>query len=93
MKFSFKNTVLTALTALWGVSADVMADVPRPEYPRPQFERSEWLNLNGNTRAKHLYEKMGFVEAGRSLRALKFDDGSYRDEICMIKMLPERKQR
>ena len=21
--------------------------VPRPEYPRPQFERSEWLNLNG----------------------------------------------
>src|SRR5579884_2014416 len=23
------------------------ADVPRPEYPRPQFERSEWMNLNG----------------------------------------------
>ncbi|HVF49562.1 MAG TPA: glycoside hydrolase family 2 TIM barrel-domain containing protein [Pyrinomonadaceae bacterium] len=21
--------------------------VPRPEYPRPQFERTEWLNLNG----------------------------------------------
>lgn len=21
--------------------------VPRPEYPRPQFERAEWLNLNG----------------------------------------------
>ena len=21
--------------------------IPRPEYPRPQFERSEWLNLNG----------------------------------------------
>ena len=24
-----------------------MTDVPRPEYPRPQFVRSEWLNLNG----------------------------------------------
>ncbi|HXI01261.1 MAG TPA: glycoside hydrolase family 2 TIM barrel-domain containing protein [Sphingobacteriaceae bacterium] len=21
--------------------------VPRPEYPRPQFERNEWINLNG----------------------------------------------
>ena len=21
--------------------------VPRPEYPRPQFVRNEWLNLNG----------------------------------------------
>src|SRR4051794_29286404 len=21
--------------------------IPRPEYPRPQFVRSEWLNLNG----------------------------------------------
>ena len=22
-------------------------DIPRPEYPRPQFARDEWLNLNG----------------------------------------------
>ena len=22
--------------------------VPRPEYPQPQFQRSEWLNLNGD---------------------------------------------
>src|ERR1041385_8433007 len=21
--------------------------IPRPEYPRPQFQRSDWLNLNG----------------------------------------------
>src|SRR5665213_1370544 len=21
--------------------------IPRPEYPRPQFQRSNWLNLNG----------------------------------------------
>jgi beta-galactosidase/beta-glucuronidase len=24
-----------------------MTEIPRPEYPRPQFERSEWINLNG----------------------------------------------
>ena len=23
------------------------SDIPRPEYPRPQFVRDEWLNLNG----------------------------------------------
>lgn len=22
-------------------------DIPRPEYPRPQFERTDWVNLNG----------------------------------------------
>ena len=21
--------------------------IPRPEYPRPQFERLDWINLNG----------------------------------------------
>lgn len=24
-----------------------MAQLPRPEYPRPQFRRADWLNLNG----------------------------------------------
>jgi RNA polymerase sigma-70 factor (ECF subfamily) len=24
-----------------------MAQCPRPEYPRPQFVRADWLNLNG----------------------------------------------
>ena len=27
------------ITALWSI--------PRPEYPRPQFERMDWVNLNG----------------------------------------------
>jgi beta-galactosidase/beta-glucuronidase len=26
---------------------DAPLNIPRPEYPRPQFIRSEWLNLNG----------------------------------------------
>lgn len=24
-----------------------MSDIPRPEHPRPQFERERWINLNG----------------------------------------------
>ncbi len=41
----------------------------------------------GNNRAKSLYEKMGFVEEGKNIRALKYDDGTYRDEYKMIKIL------
>jgi beta-galactosidase/beta-glucuronidase len=25
----------------------IMSNIPRPEYPRPQFVRKDWLNLNG----------------------------------------------
>jgi len=30
-----------------GLSAQQADILPRPEYPRPQFVRSEWINLNG----------------------------------------------
>ncbi|MCD8312890.1 MAG: beta-glucuronidase [Bacteroidales bacterium] len=29
------------------VSLPALAGIPRPEYPRPQFERADWINLNG----------------------------------------------
>jgi beta-galactosidase/beta-glucuronidase len=29
------------------VMAAAAADIPRPEYPQPQFQRDTWLNLNG----------------------------------------------
>src|SRR5690606_16228128 len=29
------------------VSLDLLHAIPRPEYPRPQFVRDKWLNLNG----------------------------------------------
>lgn len=29
------------------MSSATVSDVPRPEYPRPQFRRDAWLNLNG----------------------------------------------
>ena len=38
-------------------------DIPRPEYPRPQFERSEWINLNG----EWTYE-FDFSNSGKSRR-------------------------
>ena len=38
-----------------------------------------------NKRAQALYKKCGFTESGRRHNALRFDDGSYHDEIIMYK--------
>ena len=38
--------ILFAATAIVCVVA-LRAAQPRAEYPRPQFERTEWMNLNG----------------------------------------------
>ena len=51
------------------------------------YEQVELEVVEGNTRAKNLYERFGFRETGKNLRALKYDDGSYRDEYKMVKIL------
>jgi hypothetical protein len=42
-------TLLGAAAALCGtwLAGSCPADIPRPEHPRPDFEREAWLNLNG----------------------------------------------
>ena len=52
-------------------------------------EQVELAYIEGNVRGKALYEKMGFSECGRMPRAFRFDDGSYHDEIFMIKYMNE----
>ncbi|MBY8854483.1 hypothetical protein K7G98_42070, partial [Saccharothrix sp. MB29] len=39
------NTSTHRLRTPWGEEVD--EDKPLPEYPRPQQERDDWLNLNG----------------------------------------------
>ncbi len=46
MKNLHPKTFVTLLL-LSMASVTFAVSLPRPEYPRPQFERSEWLNLNG----------------------------------------------
>ena len=52
------------------------------------FEQMELDVVADNERGRKLYEKCGFIETGKHLRALKYDDGTYADEIIMIKYLP-----
>ncbi len=40
-----KRIIIAAAALL--VSAAAVQAIPRPEYPRPQFERADWVNLNG----------------------------------------------
>lgn len=42
-----KRTLLSFIMLLAPLSALFVLAQPRAEYPRPQFERAEWLNLNG----------------------------------------------
>ncbi len=51
------------------------------------FEQLELGVYSDNSRAIHLYEKFGFERYGIQPRAFKLKDGSYRDEIIMVKML------
>lgn len=46
MKHFSLTSLLLGCLALFSWSA-LAQQTPRPEYPRPQFERSEWQNLNG----------------------------------------------
>lgn len=40
--------VYLAIMLLWAITLGTSAaEFPRAEYPRPQFQRSEWINLNG----------------------------------------------
>ena len=51
------------------------------------FEQAELEVVGGNDRAYHLYESLGFKECGRIPGANKYDDGTYSDEIIMVKPL------
>lgn len=51
------------------------------------FEQMELEVVADNVRGKKLYEKCGFTETGMRMRAMKYEDGTYADEIVMIKLL------
>lgn len=42
-----KRIILTILAFSLALGLSAQTSIPRPEYPRPQFERADWVNLNG----------------------------------------------
>jgi len=58
-------------------------DIPRPEYPRPQFERSDWINLNG--------EWTYVFDFGRSGSQHGFAESKGFDDKILVPFCPESK--
>lgn len=54
------------------------------------FEQMELEVVEGNDRAKHVYESLGFKEFGVRPHAMKYKDGTYANEILMVKKLVTR---
>lgn len=49
------------------------------------FESAGLTVVSSNTHAIHMYESFGFVETGRIPNANKYDDGTYSDDVFMVK--------
>ena len=74
------SKLLMAATLLLGLSNIVKAaDQPRSEYPRPQFERERWINLNGTWSYSFDFGQTG---AERDFRNSKGFDGKIIVPFC-----------
>ena len=51
------------------------------------YSQIELTVASDNHRARSLYEKCGFAEVGRMPDAIRYEDGSCRDEIWMVRKL------
>jgi len=70
MKSKITHRILPFLLLIFYINGFGQKVVPRPEYPRPQFKRTAWINLNGkwtytfdfslSGRDRKLYNSQGF---------------------------------
>ena len=55
--------------------------IPRPEYPRPQFARKDWMNLNGEWQFE--------IDAGRSGKERKLYEAEKLSDVINVPFCPE----
>ncbi|HEU4339732.1 MAG TPA: GNAT family N-acetyltransferase [Planctomycetota bacterium] len=66
-----------------GIGAALMKDLIDWASANPAVGKIELLVRASNEGAIALYRKFGFVEEGRLLKRLKFEDGTYLDDVAM----------
>ena len=77
-----KKYLIIAALCLLGITG-IKADTPRAEYPRPQFERSQWLNLNGTWTYTFDFGKSGVNRDFRNSKGF--------DKNILVPFCPESK--
>jgi beta-galactosidase/beta-glucuronidase len=86
MKKGFQSSIgmtISLMAILFSAICSFAQTIPRPEYPRPQFERTEWKNLNGPWSYTFDFDKTGL---GKGFIA----STGFKDQI-MVPFCPESK--
>jgi RimJ/RimL family protein N-acetyltransferase len=79
-----------ALLPAWrgkGIGTALLAELIAWAEAHPTIEKINLRVLSSNARAIGLYRKFGFVEEGICRREIKYEDGSYSDEILLAKFV------
>ncbi len=89
LKTRHRATVSIALRrAYWGQGISGVMFEEMEAFARERgVTQLELAYIQGNERARHLYDRMGFVETGRGPDAIRLRDGTLADEIFMMKKL------
>ena len=79
---------ISVVKAYWGCGlGSFLMQLAIDQAKANEFEQLELGVYSDNVRAIHLYEKFGFERYGIQPRAFKHKNGTYCDEIIMVKML------
>ena len=78
---------ISVMRKAWGGLGTAMIEAALRQAKENGFGQVELGVFEDNARAQHVYKKLGFQEQGRTLRAFRLKDGTYLDEIQMVKFL------
>ena len=89
LRFRHRCSVAVAIyRKFWGAGiGEMMLRVLIDTAKEAGYEQMELEVVEGNDRARALYEKLGFKQYGAFPRNMKYKDGSYRDSYWMMKDL------
>ena len=74
-----------------GIGTVMFEEMIRIAQARPEVLQMELEFIEGNSRARALYEKMGFRITGMHPNAIRLKDGSFRNEYQMIREMAGRR--
>jgi len=78
---------IAVLKEFWGqgIGGEVLKKLLEAA-PEMGYTQAELSVADGNDRARALYGRFGFREMGRIPNALRYEDGSFADEILMVRV-------